>query len=63
MKPGPKNKRRRFIADSEDRERMPFEAKVSDGIHFITACGCERREQPAENQPPVNYGERLTGNE
>ncbi len=63
MKPESKIKRRRFIADSEDRERMPFGTFVSDGIRFITECGCDRSEQPAENQPPANWGERLTDNE
>lgn len=63
MKPESKNKRRRFIADSEDRERMPFGTDVSDGILFITEDGCDHSEHTAENQPPANWGERLTDNE
>lgn len=63
MKPELKSKRRRFITDSEDRERMPFGTDVSDGILFITEDDCDHSEQPAENQPPANWGERLTSKE
>ncbi len=63
MKPNPRSKRRRFIADSEDRERMPFGTVVSDGILFITECGCDRSEQPAVNQPLAPVGGRLTDNQ